>query len=309
MPKRVLILLLIAATAVVLAILFSVGTWREPSYQGVRLRTWLPGYEVPGRAAQTDEAVQEMGAACVPFLLELLNATDSRTGQAFAFLADDLGFGHLHIHIHYVPADQKRRWALAGFRSLGPAGKAAVPDLVPMLRRDETRKTAVEVFAAIGAASVAPLTRALADSKSEVRAAAATALGECAAPSNRVVARWREPEEKAAIISEAKTAWPALIRCLKDPDPNVRAAAAMALADFGVEPGATVTALMALLGDNDPEVRGVTVVELGRFREAAQPVVPTLLQLLNDPDRKLSERAAFALRLIDQETAVQAGVK
>ncbi len=302
-------LLLVVAVVVAAGILYSIGSWHEPSYRGIRLREWLVGYEVPSQFGQTDEAVREMGESCVPYLIELMNASDSPMGQAFAYLADGLGFGNMHVHMHYVPAEQKRRWAEAAFRSLGPAAKAAVPDLARLLHRAETQKAAGGALSAIGAPSMPALTAALSDSQKDVRIAAATALGECVTPERSVFVKLREPEETAAILLEAKKTWPALVQCLKDPDPEVRIAAAGALADFGVQPTETVNALIILLGDNDPEVRGIAAVSVGRLREAARPALPTLLNLLKDPGRRVSERAAFALRLIDTETAVQAGVK
>jgi len=296
----------IAVTAILVAyLLFSLHQWREPTWQGRRLKEWLPGFDGYFLTGQTADAVRKMGTPTLPFLIEMIDARDSRAQQSLVELADDIG-----VHwFEYVPAAQRHLRSLAAFRSLGPAAKPAVPQLIRSLRHEQTRRIAQIALGAIGSPSVGPLITALADSRPGVRAGAAAALGECVWPTRGAPGELREEREWAAIMAGVSTACPGLIRCLKDADPQVRAAAAATLGKFGLEPSAIVPALAEALNDRDPQVRRAAALALGFFREAAAPAVPALVRLIKDPDAKVSEGAAFAVRLIDPDNAERLGAR
>ncbi|HLE50750.1 MAG TPA: HEAT repeat domain-containing protein [Anaerolineales bacterium] len=102
----------------------------------------------------------------------------------------------------------------------------------------------------------------LADPQSEVRAAAAWALGECGV--------------------EAAAAVPALILALGDEQGTVRQNAAAALSLSKEEPGQVVPALIGALQDRDYQVRANAARVLGYFGPASAQAVPSLEQALGD---------------------------
>jgi hypothetical protein len=82
-----------------------------------------------------------------------------------------------------------------------------------------------------------------------------------------------------------------IVRWLADPDPAIRGAATLLLADF---PGAESCKRLALLaGDTAPEVR-VRVAHAVGFGQQAE-AVDTLVRLLADPESKVRTAAAMSL--------------
>jgi len=96
----------------------------------------------------------------------------------------------------------------------------------------------------------------------------------------------------------AAGAVPALVGLMADPEPGVRQVAAEAVAAIGV-PAATeaLPALVALLrSDPEPTVRANAALALGDLAEACPEAVEHLTSALGDPDRKVRHQAAVALR-------------
>jgi HEAT repeat protein len=303
--KRFAIPLLCLAAFVVAEIFFTLHRWREPTFEKTPLKTWLSYYAFSARSEDADEAIRGMGAQTLPFLMEMVKASDSRSKLALVQLADRFDL----FNIEFIPAEERHRRALAAFRALGPKAKPAIPDLMLCLRSDQTRWVAIFALGAIGADSIAPLATALNDPKASVRAAAAKALGECAGTVASAPGAIVDAREVAAFESAVHVALPTLIRGLKDPDAEVRAAVACALGELGQEPAKTVPALAETLADSDAHVRRSAVLALGRFRARAQPALPALLKAFDDQDAAVKEGAAFALRFVDPETAERVGAR
>jgi putative membrane-bound dehydrogenase-like protein len=96
----------------------------------------------------------------------------------------------------------------------------------------------------------------------------------------------------------------ALVRALKDRDPDVRAQSVRALGERAV---ASATApLIGLLGDPEPAVRLQAIIALGRI--AKPEAVPALLPFLGDDDRYLAFAARQALRRIGDWEAIAKGL-
>jgi hypothetical protein len=97
-----------------------------PSYGGKTLGAWLdefgagPGGYKPNPRA--DDALRHIGVNAVPYLLELLYATNY-TGKDKPFMA-------------VTPPASWEHWkAFLGFQALGPLGKAAIPELVKLAHK------------------------------------------------------------------------------------------------------------------------------------------------------------------------------
>src|SRR5262249_12708532 len=88
-----------------------------------------------------------------------------------------------------------------------------------------------------------------------------------------------------------------LTQALKDPEPDVRARAARALADAGSLRQA-IPMLIVSLRDTNREVRVEAAVALGNIGPLTADVVPALTQALNDPVLEVGTRAATALGII-----------
>lgn len=92
--------------------------------------------------------------------------------------------------------------------------------------------------------------------------------------------------------SAEKSAGPALIQALKDPQPEVRREAARALG--AIKEVSAAPALAAALRDADKNVRSCAAFALGEIRDPAS--AEALLTALGDPEWTVRDQAAWALR-------------
>ena len=92
-----------------------------------------------------------------------------------------------------------------------------------------------------------------------------------------------------------RSAGPAIIESLSDPDPEVRLQAARALGVLESVPGAA-PALVGLLSDESPDIRKVAIFALGQTRDPA--AIPALLPKLEDPAEDIRWNAALALAVL-----------
>lgn len=90
----------------------------------------------------------------------------------------------------------------------------------------------------------------------------------------------------------AKPAVPALVKALKDPEPQVRLGAVEALMRLDAREPAAVVALWELLHSPDPSLRNQAT---GEMKMLGRVGLPTLLAALKDKDPALRSRAAFLL--------------
>ena len=149
-----------------------------------------------------------------------------------------------------------------------------------------------------------------------------------------------------ALGAEAKPAVPALIALLKDADPDVRGTAAFTLQSLGPVASAALPSLLTCLQDpsytvqyhailgmgqirQEPErvipllityldkpldphwarLRNCAIGSLRQFGTRAKPAVPILLRLLEDSHANIRSDVTNALKVIDPDAAVKAGVR
>jgi len=86
-----------------------------------------------------------------------------------------------------------------------------------------------------------------------------------------------------------------VVEALKDPDAQVRSAAAWALSQIGAAGAAAVPALAASLTDPNAWVRSLSAVALREMGDRALPAVPALAKALRDPEPFVRAPAADAI--------------
>lgn len=150
--------------------------------------------------------------------------------------------------------------------------------------------------------AIAPLELALqGDADAEVRAQAASSLGQISSPSSAValgkalsdpdVAVRRAAAEAIGELDEVRVAPAGLVAALSSTDPELRYRAAKAIASIA-DP-ATTSAVIGILSSPDAELRKDAVEALGKI--GTQPAVQAITKALNDRDPEVRKAAAEAL--------------
>ncbi|MBL9135793.1 MAG: HEAT repeat domain-containing protein [Verrucomicrobiales bacterium] len=125
-------------------------------------------------------------------------------------------------------------------------------------------------------------------------------MGPLAAPAVLPLLAERRFGGREAAIALLRTYGPAasqeLIATLNDPDPALRAGAAMALGRFPPAEQGGLASLLAARQDKDPSVRSAVLWALGEFPSHPQLVVPHLVEGLSDPVESVRFQAVQALR-------------
>ena len=180
-------------------------------------------------------------------------------------------------------------------------------------RKDKgVRQAAAEALVKIGAPAVEPLIAALKDKDSDVRYAAAKALGEIKDP-RAVEPLIAVPKDyysgvryavTEALVKIGAPAMEPLIAALKDKDSkdsDVRQAAAEALGE--IKDPRAVEPLIAALKDEDSDVRAAAAYALGEIKDPR--AVEPLIAALKDGDSDVRKAAAKALGEIKDPRAVE----
>jgi HEAT repeat protein len=154
------------------------------------------------------------------------------------------------------PDSRVRGAAAQTLGQMGPAAREAIPHLIRLVARDRETQGAEYAKGSInrlGADAGPALARALADAEPAVRLAAIEVLGEL--------------EDKAAVPVRE------LVRCLGDPDAQVRKAAAMIVqsSDDCAGAAAGIPRLVIALGDDDDDVSGAARKSLAAIVESDMP--------------------------------------
>ena len=89
-------------------------------------------------------------------------------------------------------------------------------------------------------------------------------------------------------------------------DLSIRHSCAWALTRIQLDPEIAVPVLMKALGEDD--LRALSLKALSNYGTRARSAVPALLEILHDPHRPHSRDVADALRSIDPDAALNAGM-
>jgi HEAT repeat protein len=267
------------------------------------------------------EALGQIGPAAkeaVPDLLPLFRSPDKVRSRAAAVALVRIDRDHAREAWDSLraalrdPNDFNRRQAVATMARVGPAASDGVPNLLATQRmptKEGGRKIArygvVLVIEAIGPAAVPGLLDGLKDADPHVRFVAASslfpikspqaarALSACLADPDRDV----RAEAAKALAAIGPQAAPALIDAFRSPDAAVRQQAAVVLGMMNRPAFAAVPALVERLKDERADVRSTTALALGMMRRGAREAIPALRELLKG--RQDAFDAAIALAMID----------
>lgn len=264
---------------------------KEPVYQGKCLSEWLRDLDGASGTKtvtpSTQRALRAMGADCLPHLLAMLRAKDSRAKTIFLGWLDQQSL----VQFHVTTEDDLRARGERAFDVLGAQAAPAVPELIKMLERDQrfpVRESACRVLGDLGpvAKAAAPvLIDLLNDQEPVIRRRAARALGQLGAVTTNVI--------------------PALISALTNSDWYTDEYALLALGNIG--PGATnaIPVLVEELRHRHPDVRAFAANALGNMGPAAQSSIPALVIAVQDQHSGVRQAARSALRKIDPEAAAK----
>lgn len=165
--------------------------------------------------------------------------------------------------------------------------------------------------------SILLLAQVLRHPDESLRRQAAVILGRLGKDADPAVAALQEclQDEKLAVYQavvlalckiNTNTARQAIIQSLRVDDPMIRGRVSVALGRVGP---LAVPALREALKSSDRNVQCSTMYALGRIGPEAKPAVPALLEMLQDKDEYYRFAAGHALKKIDPDAAVKAGVR
>jgi len=259
------ILIATVALLLVLSLVWAVLHRREPVYEGKTLSAWVQqGRSNQWRGAAADEArfaIRQIGTNSIPFLVNLIRATDGPVKRKLRMMLPPTWHDALHLK---NDSGQIRRIGAHGLVALGNA-PSAVPALIELATKHpdpDGRYIAVFALRALGPAAepaVPFFIQCLTNSDSAIRNEAAIGL--------------------VFVPAKLQMSLPHLVRYLE----SIKSMS-------GWEVTGAITLFGAYLGTN------------------AQPMVPILLGLLNHDDTQVRESVTNALRWIDPDATIKAGV-
>jgi len=195
---------------------------------------------------------------------------------------------------------------------IGSNASDSVPKLIEILQDDPEPAVRTASARALSEISSDPevisaLVGALEDENSDVVGMTIVALGvigpkaKAAIPALIKMLKDVDPEKRAAAareiarISSGPDVVSNLISALDDPDASVHTSAASSLARIGPPAEEAIPKLIDLLRHDDSDVRSSAAQALGKFGPAAKDAIPDLIELLDDSHLDVIDAAAEAL--------------
>ena len=258
------------------SILGEMGTAGEAAVPALLGALRDPEADVRSSAARALGTIGIEGQVVVMALIEVLNDSTAHVRAAAATALGSLGSAPQAavsaLVVSVVDSDASvRESAVSALGRMGPDAQAAVPVLISALRDSEAnvRGSAGYALSRVSGSALSTLTKVLKDAALEIRISAAHVIGDMGAA--------------------AVAAGPDLGEVLKDPEPEVRAAASEALWRIGP---AVVPTLLEALRDPEVETRNAAIDALWKIGPAA---VPSLIEVLTDHQADVRKSAADAL--------------
>ena len=173
----------------------------------------------------------------------------------------------------------KKQAALKATAILGTRAAEALPDVAAVLQEPGYAPEAALALSFMGSAAVPALQEAINAPDEVVRREALRALGKL--------------RERASI--DPKIVVPLLLRAIDDPAASVRHVAVTYLGIVRDDPDAEVTGLIKTLADESPEVRQAAAAALAEYGALATRAIPALKKAASDPDEDVRREAGRTL--------------
>jgi len=252
--------------ALVIGVLAAVWYYRSPNAGPVSVTTvthddrWLDGLQsrVPKDVESATAELERRGTSALPLIRATLQ--DASATQA------------------------RRNAALKAAAILGPRAVEAMPEVAAALQQPEYAPGAALALSFMGSPAVAPLRDAIKSDEPVVRREALRSLGKL--------------RERASI--DPQVVVPLLLDGLTDPDASVRTIAVTYLGIVRDSPEKEVAGLIGALKDSEPAVRQAAAVALSAYGALADSAVPALKKAENDPDEDVKREAGRALVIIEE---------
>ena len=215
---------------------------------------------------------------------------------------------------------------LNAVKALGKLGvKRAVPIMEEIITSDDHQDIESEVLTAlaqIGREGHALLEKRLKNGAARERRRAAQALGHAVTPESLLMlaqglldseAAVREATLQSLAQRQATQYMKAILIYLRDPEPEVKAAAMAAIAQLGetsgnvVHPDQINDKLLPLLSDTDPDVRTAALKFIANYHQAGQfskPLQQAILKAVADPVSAVAEAACDTVAKLQYEAAI-----
>jgi len=267
----------------------------EPVYKGKRLSAWtadLDGY-AGSKMEGAKEAIRHIDTNAVPYIIHLLRAKNA----PFQARVNGWLSKQAWIKLRFATPETLRTRGLFACEALGTNARPAIPALTALVYDPDLSRLAATVLTGFGPEVIPILTNAATHLDARVRYGAIAPL---------------------ARLNDQSTV-PTLLRCLQDPDYNVRAFATQNLGYVAKDPDVAIPALLGSLQDTNSFVRSAAAyrLELWIKYPQAKAAIPFLTQALrdtaqsspSDPNaRGLRVNAARTLKMLDPQAAAAVGV-
>jgi HEAT repeat protein len=182
-------------------------------------------------------------------------------------------------------SSRERRAAVVAVTCFGPEAKAAVPDLIEILRNDRDGREVVQALERIGP-DAAPAVPLLIERFVKSGHEHLTGMG----------AFQHDPSVRDALVRIGAPAMPALLEIFNGPNVGMRTCAAEALGRIGPAAGAAVPSLLRAIRPRDPKaaasdredriVQSYAIDALGEIGPQAVEAVPILQAMLDDKQKR-----------------------
>jgi hypothetical protein len=245
----------------------------EPSYEGVLLSKWLDQFSIDKPVdghEKAVEAVRRIGSNALPLLIKRLCYRDNVFEKAI----------YSRIGRQDIPHSVRvQETALSGFKALGPAAAASIPEL---RRLSVTEPYCLLALGAIGPKTLPILSSELTNSNPQLRAFAVAGL--------------------RLLGDAAEECKPSILALTRDQNFRVRLSAILTLGDL--KPSSSNEVLCALsdrLDDSENAIRAQAAIALGKYGGFASEAIPILESKLNDPSPYVSSHIRTSLEMIRSE--------
>lgn len=286
----------------------------EPSYQGRTLSRWLadidahsshPDRESP-KYLQASNAVAQIGTNGLPFLMEWIQYEPSPAYRLFGGAIEGLRKGLNELPDGIVPEAFSHSMYRIGKR--GPIHRSGAAEY-GLILLEQQLKPVIPQLAAVAENSPSHSTSAAATRI--LRAAGPAAWSEIV----RLAVNTNSWVSSAAIYglspmgTNARPAIPALIHHLRGRDKYAAREAARVLGDLQLEPMIVVPALVQALTSSEPQVRIAAAAALAKFGAHGSPALPELKLMLTDSSSYLRSAASNSIQGITAALAAASSAR